>query len=190
MSVLKFRPCGRPSVCRGCGRWRTRGAVVVLWMMIGVGATYLLTWGALIRRANPGPGPVTSDGGWKTPWPFASLARSDSPPQSWMHLETPFRDSDNASWYSPGGTGRVLRVFSYGRPWRCLRMSLLEEGSECLWQGAFVVPDLDGGTIALPLRPVWPGFAANAGVLGLVGVVIARGPGALRWHPQHSCRCP
>lgn len=153
---------------------------MILWMMIGVGATYMLTWAELIRGADPGLGPETSASGRETPWPFASLARNEPPPGSWMHVETRFRDSDSAWWYFPRSFERVLRIYSYGRPWRSLRMSLVEDGKECLWEGAIGVPDLDGGMISLPLRPVWPGFAANVGILGLLGVCIVRGPGALR----------
>jgi hypothetical protein len=122
---------------------------------------------------------------WSPPPPPPSVAPGtfeDSPLQTFGKVEWPSFLPD-----PQGKPGFDVCADAFGWPWVCMRrvttFQAMPDGSVQVdfapGREAWMLTH-DGKWYLIPLRPVWPGFVANAVVFGVLFGALCLGPGAAR----------
>ncbi len=194
------------------GRRLRRAALCAL---LGVVLVYTLTWAVLgVMSATTrwrAPRAFAMGEGFdfvnEPEWPFGVPADWPEPVggsrgggafRSWVSTYTV---SIERSGSSDGLVGvasptRIATRQMWGWPCRCLETRWRDTRAVGAGRGAPATVSFDRGiewpgTITLPLRPLWPGFAVNAAFYAGVCWILLAVPGVLvRWRRRRRGRCP
>lgn len=189
---------------------RSRGRVMLISLIAGAACTVAVSWGvALYVLASPmvvqpmgslsdslaWPRPAPRD--WPAPTQLLLCEATGLNVTVWSRIGPSQPGDDVWSWHrlTTGLPLRAMIAESGGSAVLQVHPPIQTSATGGAWQQGVDLPRSLGLALRtwqsrLPLRPLWPGFAANTVVYAIVVAMVWRGPGRVRgWLRRRHGRC-